>query len=433
MPSDGRDIPRVRDEVATELSRLVHTLREEGVAVPADGVLVAGQALGTVGLDDRSQAQTALRAVLVSNPDDIATFDATFEQFWDRVCRILEGEASEHLTGGAAERPDDVFAPLGGDAGGHATPATQKETTSPEINEPDTEVRTRRAGGDPEPDESGVGAVRPSGASLVGTPETLSVDVRSLSTESSVPEAVAGLRDSLGNLQARRWGRGTDRPDVRRALREGIATGGVPADLPERARQREAIQATVLVDVSRSVLDTIDRDYLIAVLQAMVAGWRHTRVFLFDTDVREVTSAVDTRSATDAVRALERAETEWGGGTRIGGAFTAIREEYPDAIDRRTAVFVISDGLETGDIGELADGAAWMARRAQSLLWLNPLAADPEYEPTVRGMVTVEPYIDGLFAFAGPGDLAEMARQLQRRGLGGRLGYEFDVRRTSEG
>lgn len=433
MPPDDQAVQTVRDEVATELSWLVHTLRQEGVSVPADGVLVAGRALGTVGLNDRGQARTALRAVMVSNPDDIATFDAIFEQFWARIRRIFDGEASDPFTGEAAERPDDVFAPLGGDAGGHATPPTRGEPTSPETRETDTEVRTRRAGGDPEEDDSEVGAVRPSGASPVGTPETLSVDVRTLGAEPPIPQAVAALKDSLGNLQARRWGMGKDTADVRRALREGIATGGVPPELPERAKQRETIRATVLVDVSRSVLDTIDREYLIAVLQAMVAGWRHTRVFLFDTDVRELTSAVDTRSATEAVRALERAETEWGGGTRIGRAFTTIREQHPEAIDRRTAVFIISDGLETGDIEELADGAAWMASRAQSLLWLNPLAADPEYEPTVRGMATVEPYIDGLFAFSGPGDLAEMARQLERRGLGGRLGYEYDVRRTSEG
>jgi uncharacterized protein with von Willebrand factor type A (vWA) domain len=84
-------------------------------------------------------------------------------------------------------------------------------------------------------------------------------------------------------------------------------------------------------------------------------------------------------------------------------------------------------------VDELANGAAWMARRARILLWLNPLAADPDYEPSVRGMATVEPYLDGLFAFAGPGDLEEVARQIERRGVGGRLGYEFDRRRLTEG
>jgi uncharacterized protein with von Willebrand factor type A (vWA) domain len=419
--------------LATELSGLVRSLRKEGVSVPADGVLVSGQALASVGLTDRDTARTALRAVMVSNPEDIATFDAIFEQFWDRTRRIFDGEAPESLTGEAAERPDDVFAPLGGDAGGHAAPATHGEAAPLETKQPEGEVRTRRAGGDTDQDNPEVTAVRPSGASPVGSPESVSVDLPGLGTYPSVPEAVGSLRDSLGNLQARRWRTGKERPDVRRALREGLATGGVPAELPERAKHRQAVRATVLVDVSRSVLDTIDRDYLIAVLQAMAAGWRHTRVFLFDTNLREVTSAMDSRHPSDAVQALEQAETEWGGGTRIGESFTAVRERHPEAIDRRTAVFIISDGLETGDVDELANGAAWMARRARILLWLNPLAADPDYEPSVRGMATVEPYLDGLFAFAGPGDLEEVARQIERRGVGGRLGYEFDRRRLTEG
>ncbi len=40
------------------------------------------------------------------------------------------------------------------------------------------------------------------------------------------------------------------------------------------------------------------------------------------------------------------------------------------------------------------------------------------------------PYLDGLFAFAGPSDVAELSRQLKRSGPGGRIGYDFDTRST---
>jgi len=62
------------------------------------------------------------------------------------------------------------------------------------------------------------------------------------------------------------------------------------------------------------------------------------------------------------------------------------------------------------------------------VLWCNPLAASPEYEPTCRGMAASVPYVDGLFAFTGPDDVAEMARQLAKRGAGGAVGYEYDAR-----
>jgi hypothetical protein len=38
------------------------------------------------------------------------------------------------------------------------------------------------------------------------------------------------------------------------------------------------------------------------------------------------------------------------------------------------------------------------------------------------------PYVDGLFAFARPADLAEAARQLDRHGIGGPVGYRYDPR-----
>jgi hypothetical protein len=45
-------------------------------------------------------------------------------------------------------------------------------------------------------------------------------------------------------------------------------------------------------------------------------------------------------------------------------------------------------------------------------------------------MAAALPFVDGLFAFAEPADLAELARQLRRHGTTGRLGYEYDPRRA---
>jgi uncharacterized protein with von Willebrand factor type A (vWA) domain len=83
-----------------------------------------------------------------------------------------------------------------------------------------------------------------------------------------------------------------------------------------------------------------------------------------------------------------------------------------------------------GDVDDLATGMAWLSRRALAVLWLNPLAAAAEYEPEARGMATAMPYVDGLFPFAGPGDVDELARQLRLRGPGGTVGYEQDPRRA---
>jgi hypothetical protein len=135
----------------------------------------------------------------------------------------------------------------------------------------------------------------------------------------------------------------------------------------------------------------------------------------------------------DAAGALRDAAVEWGGGTEIGGAFTALRRDHPHAVDRRTAVVVVSDGLDVGDRDVLEDGVTWLADRAGALLWLNPLAVSPQFEPRSRGMAASEPYVDALFGFTEPADLAEAARQIERRGLAGPVGYEYDRRRRGSG
>jgi uncharacterized protein with von Willebrand factor type A (vWA) domain len=150
-------------------------------------------------------------------------------------------------------------------------------------------------------------------------------------------------------------------------------------------------------------------------------------VFLFDTDIVEVTTAIN-RSAGSPAAALRAAAVEWGGGTQIGDAFRTVRRSAPHAIDRRTVV-VVSDGLEVGDPDVLADGITWLAERAAHIVWLNPLAVSPAFEPTSRGMATVEPYLDALFGFAQASDLAAAATQLNGRGLDGTVGYEHDPNR----
>jgi hypothetical protein len=151
------------------------------------------------------------------------------------------------------------------------------------------------------------------------------------------------------------------------------------------------------------------------------------RVFFFDTEVREVTHIFETAGG-DPARALERAEVAWGGGTRIGASLASVRRRWPHAVGRRTVTLVVSDGLDVGDVGTLEAGMTWLARRSRAVVWLNPLAATRGYEPTCRGMSTALLYVDGLFAFAGPADVTEIARQLERHGATGPVGYEHDFR-----
>ncbi len=424
-----------RDHVRESLVGFCRSLRRAGVAVPANAATTAARALVAVGFDDEARARAALRACLVTDPDEIPTFDRQFPEFWRRLTAGLDPEGPAPRT----DDPEGGMAPLGGEAApgdpaGDA-PADASASRDDAVGDDDP-VALEALGGVVSRGEADGDGVSVAWYSPTGSPSVVSGAAGNTGEdlEDRLAAAFEELTPALAGLRGRRWGpRGAERPDVRRALRASVGTGGTVVSVPRRSREPDGVRALWLVDVSRSVLDTVDRAFLLATLRRARVEWRDSRVVLFDEDARETSGAFDEPTPAAAQDALERAGTEWGGGTRIGASLATVRERLPDAVDGRTVVLVVSDGLETGDTSALERELAWLARRARAVCWCNPLAASPDYEPTARGMAAALPFVDGLFAFAAPADLAEMGRQLRRHGTGGRIGYEYDPRRGGPG
>lgn len=432
--SDPPDFAAARDRVLREVVRFVRKLRRSGAGVPANATIPAAAALAEVGLDDRDHVRTALHATLANSPRDSDLFDDHFPEFWYRLRTGLEataavddGDRGSDGGRGADDRGgmdvDGALADAGPDAA--ADDALDGES---DLSDADADVRSRRIADVAATDVDDVDGDERSGTySTVG--DAAPVADESVDAERLDRAAMKRFESALATLPGRRWSRSRTGAgvDVRRALRESLATGGVTVDVPARERDRSAFATAVLVDVSQSVLDAVDRGFLLAVLDALVADGRSVRVFFFDTDVREVTD-VFAEHRGDPAGALERAQVAWGGGTRIGASLATLRRQWPHAVDRRTSTVVISDGLDVGEVDDLERGMAWLARQSGAVVWLNPLAASPRYEPTCRGMAAALPYVDALFAFGGNDDLSEIARQLQRFGPRGPVGYEQDFR-----
>lgn len=381
------------------LVAFARNLREAGAEVPVNASLTAAETLAEVGFRDRERVRDALRTALLTRPDDRELFDHLFDQFWEAVQATVDAQMQDDSPEDGVklptfERPTDGTSQATEQDVADAVARRRKTDDVAGVQRDDEATRaTFSPVGRSEPVEPGVGGF-----------DTTRMETATRRLSKSFEE-LPGRRDSPANV-----GR---RIDIRTALRESVATGGIITSLPRRQRDMAAARAVVFADVSRSVLDVIDRDFLITFLHTLHKDLRTARMFLFDTDVQEITGALDAASTVDAYEALEDAETQWGGGTRIGHALTTVRSRHPHAIDRRTVVLIISDGLEMGDLSNLEDGMSWLARRSLSIFWFNPLADSEEFEPTVNGMATAAPYVDGIFPFTGPADLEEMARQIE--------------------
>jgi hypothetical protein len=422
---DVPDFVAVRDHVREELVRFVRSLRRAGVEVPANAAVTGAQALVALGFDDRAAVRAGLKSALLASSDDVDTFERLFPEFWRRLTAGLEPEGPDDRRAGV----DGGLAPLDGSGAPGETPEGDDGATDTEREEGSAgpslvEMAVGGAGG---PDAEGVTA---SVYSRTGRSVRIDAAESALAGAEGLRGGLRELTRAVAELAGRRFVPGDERTDMRRALRESFGTGGTVLSVPRQSRAVSDVRALLLVDVSQSVLDVVDRSFLLGFLRAATTAWRDARTFIFDDSVREVTDAMAAPTPKQAVRALNTAEAEWGGGTRIGEALTAVRERHPEAVDRRTVVFVLSDGLEVGEVTELERGMAWLARRAAATVWLNPLAGSPAYEPTCRGMAAALPYVDGLFAFAGPADIDELARQLRLHGDTGALGYEYDPRRV---
>lgn len=70
-------------------------------------------------------------------------------------------------------------------------------------------------------------------------------------------------------------------------------------------------------------------------------------------------------------------------GVRIGASLQLFLQGHGDRLLHPHSVEVIVSGaLEVGDTGPLARAARELARRSAALVWLNPLAGSPRFQPT---------------------------------------------------
>ena len=74
---------------------------------------------------------------------------------------------------------------------------------------------------------------------------------------------------------------------------------------------------------------------------------------------------------------------------------------------------ILSDGWDRGEPELLRAEIARLRRSAHRLVWLNPLAAHPEFEPLTRGMRASIPYVDELLAGNSLESLNQLAEVLE--------------------
>lgn len=374
-------------------------LRAAGAEVGPGRLQDALLALEAVDMASRDEVYWALRCTLVSQEKDLEAFDAAFAAFWERA----QGEPTE-------AEPAGVPAPQPGaeteEQGRAGYGAQERERTVASASE-------ERLG-----DEDGDdGESAMSGTAWSATEQLRELDFAEYSTGElrrsrrlierlacSVP-----LRRSR-RLEAAHGGRLLDK---RRTLHAAMRTEGYPLERHVLRNRRVPRKLVFLVDVSGS-MEPYARA-MIMFLQAAVRGGRSVKAFTFGTRLTDITRELQGHDPDRALRGAAHAVPDWAGGTRIGDNLKAFNAHYaPRGVTRGAVVVIVSDGWERGDSRLLGQEMERLRRAAHSVVWVNPLAGDDDYEPLAEGMAAALPHVTHFLPGQNLRSLEGLAEVLER-------------------
>jgi uncharacterized protein with von Willebrand factor type A (vWA) domain len=138
-------------------------------------------------------------------------------------------------------------------------------------------------------------------------------------------------------------------------------------------------------------------------------------VFVFGTRLTRITRQLKVRSPDEAIRRVAAHVLDWSGGTRIGESVHELNRRWVRRTIRSGAVILLaSDGWERGDPALLGREMAALKRACHRLLWLNPLASRPGFEPATAGLQAALPHVDALVPCASVASLEALAGRLAR-------------------
>jgi uncharacterized protein with von Willebrand factor type A (vWA) domain len=356
-------------------------LRVAGVPMTPGRVADLARALALVHPVSRRRLYWTARAVLVSDPTQVAAFD--------RVFRVVFGDGRAHesfdldevRTIAVATPPDDQpraeHRTVGGEAGA-TTPAPAPARGEGDQDGPEVEVPVAMAS-----DEERLAA---------------------RSFDALEPFELAQLHRLMTRLQletprrrTRRYeqGRHGQHVDLRRTLRASLRTAGDPIRLARRRRRVARRRLVMLCDISGS-MEPYARAYLQFLTCAAGSG-PNAEAFVFATRLTRLTRALASRHPERAIQRAAAAAPDWSSGTRIGDALKTFNDRHGRrGMARGAVVVILSDGWERGDPALVGREMARLARLAHRIVWVNPRVSATAFSVQAGGMIAALPHCDAL-------------------------------------
>jgi uncharacterized protein with von Willebrand factor type A (vWA) domain len=178
-----------------------------------------------------------------------------------------------------------------------------------------------------------------------------------------------------------------------------------------KRRRRKERPLIIIADISGSMEKY--SDIFLVFAHAAQRRLREVEIFTFSTHLSRITEDMRRRDTKTALARVAERVTDWSGGTQIGDALSEWNRRWSRRLARgRPVVMILSDGWDCGDPVLLSTEMARLARSVHQVIWLNPLAARPSYQPLTRGMQAVMPNVDQLLPAASVSDFRGVVKVL---------------------
>lgn len=393
-------------------------LRRAGLAVDLGAEIDFARALGIVDIGDREVVRAAGAAVFTRRRDDRPVYDRVFDRYWRRRSLQPNLEAP-----GYEQRPEAVPSDEG----------TPQDASMP--GDERSDLPEDRQGipiptdGDAEDDSAApdVVTISPDAYSRSETMRHRDFDRMTAQELRDAERLVDLLEPKLELRRTRRYElhRHGRRLAPRAMFRSNLGNGGEILTWVWRRKVQRPRPLVVLCDISGS-MERHSR-LLLRFIQALSASSTvKTESFVFGTRLTRVTRLLKDRNRDRALAKVADTVTDWAGGTRIGESFRDFNHRWARRTLRSSGVvIVVSDGWDRGDPRLVAAETARLRRNCHRLVWLNPLAGTPGYQPLAAGMRAAYPYIDDFLAAGTVASLERLGEIL----AGGR---SSDTRRSSD-
>ena len=340
-------------------------LRNRGYTLTTDDEQDLLNAFSYLPIGNKNSLKSASRAVLVKNKWQYEQFDELYEEFWDQLSRAVDSKTK------SVEEPQPKTS--------NTKPLTFDSLKSWLFNEKpmdeeqitafsQLEVITKKDFADMSDDE----------LRLV------------MALLSKLAKQLAHRKSRLRKVTRKR-----ERVDVKRTVSFNMRKGGELNKVIYSKQKNKKLKLVLICDVSKS-MDLYSR-FFVQMIYAFQNAYDKIDTFVFSTSIYRISEILDNHEFSKAFDIVSERVPHWSGGTKIGGCLEQFYEiDGARKLDSKTIVFILSDGWDTGEPEILKSAMRKISRSSRKVIWLNPLAGNPNFTPDVTGLATALPYVDAM-------------------------------------